>query len=107
MRPFPHQPCACHRPRVREPPLCRQVGRRLVPDRTVGPNDGDNSSGHEWVGGLSGFRSVFDMSYAGLLQQHNESLQRMGQPYVDGILLHGPGGMTDPAGKAAGDHPLP
>jgi D-threo-aldose 1-dehydrogenase len=79
-----------------------KLSRRLVPDRTVGPNTGDNSSGHNWVGGLEGFRSEFDCSYSGFMQQHNESLQRMGQPYVNGVLVHGPGGMTDPAGKAAG-----
>ena len=36
-----------------------KVASRLVPDRTVGPNDGANSSGHGWAGGLSGFRREY------------------------------------------------
>ena len=31
------------------------------------------------------------MTYDGFMTQHNESLQRMGQAYVDGLLIHGPG----------------
>lgn len=68
-----------------------KVASRLVPDRTAGPNDGANSSGHGWAGGLSGFRRVYDMSYDGFMLQHTESLQRMGQSHVDGLLIHGPG----------------
>jgi D-threo-aldose 1-dehydrogenase len=63
-----------------------KVARRLVPDRSMGPNDGGNSSGHGWAGGLTGVRSEFDMSYEGFMQQHRDSLVRMGQPYVDGLL---------------------
>ena len=92
-----------------------KVASRLVPDRTVGPNDGANSSGHGWAGGLSGFRREYSsegshptpdyqqaqgladpprgwaVTYDGFMTQHNESLQRMGQAYVDGLLIHGPG----------------
>ena len=68
-----------------------KVARRLIPDRTQGPNDGANASGHGWAGGLSGFRSEFRYDYDAFIQQHTESLHRMGQPYVDGILVHGPG----------------
>ena len=90
-----------------------KVASRLVPDRAVGPNDGANSSGHGWAGGLSGFRREYSsershptpdcqqgladpprgwaVTYDGFMAQHNESLQRMGQAYVDGLLIHGPG----------------
>ena len=34
------------------------------------------------------FNSVIDLTYEGFMTQHTESLHRMGQPYVDGLLMH-------------------
>eukprot|EP01052_Picozoa_sp_SAG31_P070947 SAG31_NODE_29839_length_389_cov_0.713793_1_plen_127_part_10 len=44
--------------------------------------------GHGWAGGLNGFDSVIDMTHDGFVRQHTESLHRMGQGYVDGLLMH-------------------
>ena len=65
-----------------------KVCRQLVPDRAVTPNTMDHNDSHGWAGGLNGFNSVMDNTYEGFMKQHNESLHRMGQPYVDGLLMH-------------------
>jgi aryl-alcohol dehydrogenase-like predicted oxidoreductase len=65
-----------------------KVCRQLVPDRTVTPNTMNHNDSHGWAGGLNGFNSVLDNTYEGFMAQHNESLHRMGQPYVDGLLMH-------------------
>ena len=81
------QPTSFHVPRS-EVFLSTKVSRQLVPDRTVTPNTMDHADGHGWAGGLTGFNSVIDLTYEGFMTQHTESLQRMGQPYVDGLLMH-------------------
>ena len=81
------QPTSFHVPRS-EVFLSTKVSRQLVPDRTVTPNTMDHADGHGWAGGLTGFNSVIDLTYEGFMTQHTESLHRMGQPYVDGLLMH-------------------
>jgi D-threo-aldose 1-dehydrogenase len=78
---------AVHVPRS-EVFISTKVCRQLVPDRAVTPNTMNNNDGHGWAGGLNGFNSVMDNTYEGFMKQHNESLHRMGQPYVDGLLMH-------------------
>lgn len=71
--------------------LNTKVGRRLEPEpvvdeglRTLAPGGGPRTPRDP----ASGHRVHFDYSEAGILQQHRDSLTRLGLPRVDSLTLH-------------------
>ena len=62
--------------------LSTKVGRTL---RAV--HDAEHFEGGFWAGGLP-FRHTFDYSYDGVMRSFEDSLQRLGLPRIDLLLIH-------------------
>ena len=62
--------------------LSSKVGRVLRPQRRGSP-----LRPSVWTGGLP-FENVFDYSYDGIMRSYEDSLQRLGLPWVDCLLIH-------------------
>lgn len=62
--------------------LSTKIGRTL---RAV--HDAEHFEGGFWAGGLP-FRHTFDYSYDGVMRQVEDSLQRLGLPRIDLLLIH-------------------
>ena len=71
------------------PVISTKVGRRLVP---TGPQD--ESIGRHGYFSPRPFEPVFDYSYDAIKRSHAESLERLGVPRVDILLIHDIGEMT-------------
>lgn len=59
-----------------------KIGRILAAPRQRAP-----FSTAPWSGGLP-FEVIFDYSYDGVMRAHEQSLQRLALPYVDGLVIH-------------------
>ena len=62
--------------------LSTKVGRMLRPQRR-----GAELRPDMWEGGLP-FEDVFDYSYDGIMRAHEDSIQRLGIPWVDCLVIH-------------------
>ncbi len=51
------------------------------------PQDLTTFTGHPWTGGLS-FELTFDYTHSGIMRSHEDSMQRMGYPAVDMLVVH-------------------
>ena len=71
------------------PVISTKVGRSLVP---TGPQD--ENVGREGYFSPRPFAPKFDYGYDAILRSHAESLERLGVPRVDILLVHDIGGMT-------------
>jgi D-threo-aldose 1-dehydrogenase len=71
------------------PVISTKVGRSLVP---TGPQD--ENVGREGYFSPRPFAPKFDYSYDAVRRSHAESLERLGVPRVDILLVHDIGGMT-------------
>jgi D-threo-aldose 1-dehydrogenase len=71
------------------PVISTKVGRSLVP---AGPQD--ENVGREGYFSSRPFTPKFDYSYDAILRSHAESLERLGVPRVDILLIHDIGALT-------------
>jgi D-threo-aldose 1-dehydrogenase len=77
------------------PVISTKVGRSLVP---AGPQD--QNVGREGYFSPRPFAPKFDYSYDAILKSHQQSLERLGVPRVDILLIHDIGALTHGAANA-------
>ena len=68
--------------------------------RLLAPGAAPESDARDWPGALP-FTPVYDYSYDGVMRSHEDSLQRLGLPRVDILLLHDIGDMQHGAEAGA------
>jgi len=68
--------------------------------RLLAPGAAPESDARDWPGALP-FTPVYDYSYDGVMRSHEDSLQRLGLPRIDILLLHDIGDMQHGAEAGA------